>query len=148
MKKSAFTMIEILVVVTIIGVLVGTAIISYRSLSQSSRDARRKADLEQIRAALEMWRSSEPTALGQYPDYPQDNCNNLNSITNFSEYLPLLPQDPKANSSNTYYLCESDPSSYTVYSVLESAPGSDCFVSCGDSNCGYAVGPYGKICGP
>jgi len=148
MIKKAFTMIEILVVVTIIGILVGVGIVSYSSISQSSRDARRKTDLEQIRAALEMWRSSEPTALGQYPDFPEDHCDNLGSITNFSEYLPLIPTDPKANTANMHYICSSTPDSYSLYSVLEASSTTDCSVSCGDSSCEYAVGPYGKTCGP
>ena len=98
MQKKAFTLIEILVVVTIIGILLSTAIISYGSLSKSSRDARRKTDLEQIRAALEMWRSSEPLANGQYPDYPEADCSGLNdgAILIFGniypKFLPILKQ--------------------------------------------------------
>lgn len=145
---SGFTMIEILVVVTIIGILFGVGIISYSSITQSSRDARRKTDLEQIRAALEMWRSAEPTALGQYPDFPQSNCSDLNTIVNFSEYLPQIPEDPKAASGTMYYVCESSANTYSLYSVLEAASTTDCGVSCGDGTCEYAVGPYGKTCGP
>lgn len=151
MKKKAFTMIEILVVVTIIGVLFGTAVISYRSLSQGSRDSRRRADLEQIRAALEMWRSSEPTALGQYPNLPEDNCDSLSGLVNFNEYLPVIPTDPKAN-AGVVYKCDSAASGYTLYSTLENTNNG---VICGGSGdcgtgspCEYAVGPYGKTCGP
>ncbi|MFH0979716.1 MAG: prepilin-type N-terminal cleavage/methylation domain-containing protein, partial [Candidatus Roizmanbacteria bacterium] len=57
MKKS-FTLIEVLVVVGIIGLLTSIAVASYSRMGQQSRDARRKTDLEQIRSALEMYRSN------------------------------------------------------------------------------------------
>ena len=151
MNKKAFTIIEILVVITIIGILFGVAALSYSSITKSSRDARRKTDLEQMRAALEMWRSSEATAMGQYPTFPEDNCDNLGTILNFSDYLPLIPTDPKL-SSGVVYKCESVPSGYTLYSTLEAVDsGTTCGGStdCGTSSpCEYAVGPYGKTCGP
>jgi len=72
MKKSlkGFTLIEILVVATIIGLLASGAIVSYQQLSKQSRDAKRKTDLEQVRAALEMYRSNEDT-------YPVGTWSNL-----------------------------------------------------------------------
>jgi len=144
-------MIEILVVVTIIGILYGTAALTYSSLTRSSRDARRRADLEQIRAALEMYRSSETTANGQYPTFNASNCANLvTDITNFTNYLPIVPVDPKPGPpANFFYLCDSSPAGYTLYSTVESVDSASCGVDCGDGvPCEYAVGPYGKTCGP
>ena len=62
MKKSAgFTLIEILVVVTIIGLLTLTAVVTYGAFLKQSRDAKRKTDLGQVAAALEMYRSNSDT---------------------------------------------------------------------------------------
>lgn len=150
-KIKSFTMIEILVVVTVIGVLFASAVVSYRSLTVSSRDAKRKADLEQIRAALEMYRSSEPSVNGSYPDF-DDNCNNLHNIFNFGAYLPQIPTDPKfSNGVNYYCTSSSSPSDFILYSTLESVESGDCGGSCSlgpDIVCEYGVGPYGKVCGP
>ncbi|OGK14616.1 hypothetical protein A3C98_00135 [Candidatus Roizmanbacteria bacterium RIFCSPHIGHO2_02_FULL_37_15] len=143
--KKGFTLIEIIVVTTIIGLLFGGAVISYSSLTRSSRDAKRKGDLEQIKAALEMYRSSEPSANGQYPTYAAADCSNLTSIANFSNYLPQIPTDPQSNSN---YFCDSSPSTYTLYSTLELGTYAACGGSCGVTDCEYAIGPYGKICGP
>ena len=69
-KLNGFTLIEILVVATIISLLAAAASVAYSQLSKQSRDARRKTDLEQVRAALEMYRSNND-------DYPV----NLSSLT-------------------------------------------------------------------
>ena len=137
MKKKAFTLIEILVVVTIIGVLFGTAAISYSSLSKSSRDAKRKSDLEQIRSALELYRSNDP--LAQYPD--AGNCTDLASV--ITTYLPNFPSDPK---SGTYsYGCSTSDSDYTIGAFLEVTTSTCSFsLGCGTENCNYCLGPYGQ----
>lgn len=56
-------MIEIMVVVTIIAVLTTIGIISYSSTQKKARDGKRKADLEQLRSALVLYRTDN----GVYP---------------------------------------------------------------------------------
>ncbi len=63
MKRNGFTFIELLVVITIIAVIFGAGVVSYMAISKNSRNARRGADLEAIRQALEMCRSID----GEYP---------------------------------------------------------------------------------
>jgi len=136
MKKS-FTLIEILVVTTIIALLAAAAAVSYSSISKSSRDARRKADLEQIRAALEMYRSNN--ADSQYPS--AGTCTILQAT--ITPYIGSMPTDPKT--SYTYY-CNSSASDYTVASYLETGSVScSGYPSCGTGiTCNYCLGPYGK----
>lgn len=62
-KKSGFSLIELLVVTTIIIVLATIGVVSYRTASRNSRNAKRKADLEVMRQAMIMYRSEE----GAYP---------------------------------------------------------------------------------
>jgi prepilin-type N-terminal cleavage/methylation domain-containing protein len=63
MKKNGFTFIELLVTITIIGIIFASGIAAYTTISKNSRNARRSADLEAIRQALEMCRSID----GVYP---------------------------------------------------------------------------------
>ncbi len=108
--KRGFTFIELLVVVTIIAVLSAIGMISYRSANLKSRDGKRKADLEQLRAALEIYRADN----GVYPA-----TGSLASLT--TTYIQAIPNDPMCpngicgsgfvdyaytrNTTTTYTLC-------------------------------------------
>ncbi len=54
-KKRGFTLIELLVVIAIIGILSSVVLASLNSARRKSRDARRVADIGQIRLALELY---------------------------------------------------------------------------------------------
>jgi general secretion pathway protein G len=108
-NKKAFTLIELLVATTIIAVLIAIGTVSYSSVSRKSRDSKRRSDVEQIRASLEMYRADN----GNYPA----NESDLVSLS----YIPKIPVDPKNVSylytptnlaSGVYY-------GYTIQSTLE-----------------------------
>lgn len=66
-----------------------------------SRDGRRKADLKQIQAALELYRSD----CGKYPDsLPSGSltasCNGSSSVT----YMQAVPTDPKSPTLDYSYV--------------------------------------------
>lgn len=131
--KKYFTLIEILVVATIMALLTSIAVISYGQLNKESRNNRRKTDLDQIRSALEMYRSNND----QYPD-------NLNLLTGPTIYLSTIPTDPKSSIYNYNYSKISDVD-YIIGAYLEGIS-SSCSITlnCGSVNCNYCLGPYGK----
>lgn len=55
--KNGFTLLELLVVVGIISLLFALGINSYSTLTKQSRDAKRVSDLQNIRSALELYRT-------------------------------------------------------------------------------------------
>lgn len=63
LKNKAFTLIELLVVVAIIGLLSSVVLASLNTARMKGRDARRIADLSQIRTALELFYNDN----GYYP---------------------------------------------------------------------------------
>jgi len=152
-KEKSFTLIEILVVSTIIALLAGAAIVSYAQINKQSRDAKRKADLEQIRAALEMYRSNR----GYYPLSVNTTCGDASGLSDgATTYLSDIPDDPKCPTYWYYYAplpsgCNNTTvycNNYTLAAQLEttssctSIPGGN---SCGTGNpCNYCLGPYGK----
>ena len=101
-NKKGFTLIELLVVIVIIGLLATLALVALNSARTLARDVKRKADLKQIRNALEMYLQDN----GVYP--PAGGCaygsncyvysTSGNSwIPALAPYLPKQPVDPVNN---------------------------------------------------
>ncbi len=62
-KNKGFTIIELIVVIAIIGVLAGIVAVNVNNYLKKSRDARRKTDISQLMAALELYYIER----GEYP---------------------------------------------------------------------------------
>lgn len=97
---QGFTLIELLVVIAIIGVLAATsvALINPDQQFKKARDTKRKADLQQIRAALELYRADN----GSYPvtdwiSSTQDSSFWFPSLA--PTYTKTVPKDPKNTGS-------------------------------------------------
>lgn len=119
----AFTLIELLVVISIIGILIGLSIFGLQGARQSSRDAVRKADLEQIRSALGMYKAD----CDKYPgtaDLVLSSSTSLkgdNSTTSCSSsntYISNTPVDPISTNSYVYDTPDSGVT-YEICSTLE-----------------------------
>lgn len=80
--RAGFTLIELLVVVAIIGLLASVIVVSLGSSRSGARDARRAADVAQLRTALEL--------------YASDNANVFPAaLSNLAPvYIPAVPTDP------------------------------------------------------
>lgn len=105
-NNFGFTFIELLVVITIIGIIFASAIVSYNSVSLKSRNTRRKADVEAIRQSLELCRS----LTGTYPASIVDTvtCSNGNVL------LTNTPTDPKPCPGTTYTYSRPTTLTYTL----------------------------------
>lgn len=55
-SRVGFTLVEMLVAATIAALLAAAGLVSYATTSRNARDARRKADFEQFRSAMELYR--------------------------------------------------------------------------------------------
>lgn len=98
MKKNGFTLMELLIAISIVAILMAIGIVSYGTINKQSRDTRRKSDLEQIRSALEMYRADK----GYYPNAGGGSFTEISSglaadlVT--GGYIAALPTDPKSGS--------------------------------------------------
>lgn len=171
MLKKAFTLVELMIVIGIISALVAMQGFVYVNSQRNARDSRRQTDLENIRAALEQYRSannSYPVSLSSNLDCSSTSglIFNLSCTTNCSLkdaqnniYMSPLPSDPKCR--NYSYQYSTTPANctgkagagevvctdYTLGTYLEgggtACAGLTCSIS-GGTACNYCVGPYGK----
>lgn len=111
--RRGFTLIELLVVMTIIAVLAGLALVSYQGARKTARDGKRKADLEQIRTALEMCYADT----NGYPDTIYDDVSCNISSTETRTYLSGTPTDPATG--DYYYYARTDTTTYELCAFLE-----------------------------
>lgn len=122
-SNSGFTLIELLVAATIIAVLTTIGIVSFRSTNLRARDGKRKADLEQVRAALELYRSDDSAGAGKYP---AGNFSAMTTTVKAAKYLSdPLPQDPRNDASSGYIYTYSTPANTATYCLcgrLETTP--------------------------
>jgi type II secretion system protein G len=137
--KKGFTLIELLVVVAITGILLALSIIGLKGARESSRDAKRKSDLELIRSGLELYRAD----CGEYPAgtalaSPLVGDDSSSSCLSSNTYIADIPTDPLPTRNYLYF---SDGIIYEICSSLENGEGTQ---TCGGSSdcgevCNYKV---------
>ena len=98
-KIKGFTMVELLVVISIIGILASIVLVSFTSSQKQARDVQRKSDLKQYQTALESFANSNdglyPGRSGTSKKVDPDLCVDLS--------LPVCQVDPKNEDPYIYY---------------------------------------------
>lgn len=146
--QRGFTLIELLVVISIIAILIGVSIFGLSGARESTRDARRKSDLELIRSGLELYKAD----CNNYPatagitfggSLAGDNTPASCAATNI--YISEIPTDPVSTTRNYKYV-SAGTTTYSLCAILENAPNpampsapATCG-SCGSAgNCNYII---------
>ena len=115
-SESGWTIIEMMVVISLMAVLAGIATISYGTAMRRSREAVLMEDLFRMRDAIDQY-------FADRVEYPA-SLDNLVS----EGYLRTIPRDPMTESSTTWQtiMADYDPSnplSQGIYNVKSGAPG-------------------------
>lgn len=110
-QQLGFTMIELLVVTTIIIVLTAIGLVSYTSANRNARNGKRKADLEMVRQALVLYRTDN----GSYPSGSVFN----NMMTTISDYTSATTVTDPKNEGVYVYSYTSDGIEFTLSAYLE-----------------------------
>ncbi len=152
-KDGGFTLVEILVVISIISILL---VISYAGLNivqTRSRDTKRQSDINVVASALQRFYSDNanyPLSSSGQIAFNTTNCTNTGTtssawgsgriICNGKSYLKQLPTDPKLVAEYCY--SSSSPyQTYALYAKLEKAPSSTTYTCNGISTYNYRVTP-------
>jgi len=152
MKKSqnllGFTLIELLVVISIIGILAALGTARYAMIEKSTRDAQRKSDLNQYRAALETYASlngsNYPIASGN----TNDGLCNTGSPAFKTQYLSGACLLDPFNNTTYYYRYYSDGINYVLVAYMEvSQAGKQYYEICSNGRSGYVTSaPTNSVC--
>lgn len=165
-KIAGFTLVELLVVISILGVLATIALVAFTSAQLRGRDTQRKSNLAEISHSMELYYAD----YGKYP--PTDAARSSGLIygcpydpvrisgtactwglSEFRDvdpagntkttYMKLLPKDPTSTYSY-FYRVSTDGSKYAVYAHLENTQDTSLITTsynCGGTNvCNFGIG--------
>jgi len=107
--QSGFTLVELVVVLSIIGILLMLAVPRYATSIKNAREAVLKEDLHVMRAAIDSYTMDKQKAPQSLDDLVQDG------------YLKSIPEDPMTHSKDTWVTNTSD----AMYSLDQTEPGID-----------------------
>jgi len=123
--EFGFTLVELVVVLSIIGILLMLAIPRYATSIKNAREAVLKEDLHVMRAAIDSYTMDKQKAPQSLEDLVQDG------------YLKVIPEDPMTHSKDTWVTNTSD----AMYSLDQTEPGID-DVHSGSQDTGSDNQPY------
>jgi len=116
-KNKGFTLIEMLIVITIIAILASLILVGMGGARAKTRDSRRIADLHNVMNALELYYAR----YSYYPD-ASDWGTLTNALTTGGVGVSRIPQDPLNTSPSAksyYYGVSTDGQDYALGADLE-----------------------------
>ncbi len=142
LKPSGFTLVELLVAISIIGISFGVIISSATGIQKSGRDTQRQSDLRLIQSALQHYYADQsffPTSDSTAPGVTNLNSGSTtltSSIGNPSPpssiktYINTLPKDPSSGANYVYKALPITPcdnsatlcQKFCLYANLENPP--------------------------
>jgi general secretion pathway protein G len=105
--QSGFTLIELIIVMTIIGILATLAIPYFAAAIKHAREAVLREDLQTMRMAIDSYTMDKQKAPQSLDDLVQEG------------YLKAVPEDPMTHAKDTWVTDTSD----AMYSIDQTDPG-------------------------
>ena len=117
-NKKGFTLIEMLIVISIIGILASIVLVGLGAFRSRGRDTRRIADLREAQGALELYYT-------KFQQYPGSGLNSWDTMTqaivNGGVGVNTVSNDPLSPAKNYVYGVSPDQQQYVLMASLEEA---------------------------
>ncbi len=126
---KGFSLIELLVVISIMAILMSLAAISYTTANQRGRDAKRRADIESMQKGFEQYFAQNST----YDAVA--GCTTMGAST--TQFPAGLPRDPK-NASPYTYSFQCSTTAYCVCARLEATGSGNSTAAASSTTCSFA----------
>lgn len=133
-NEKGFTLLELLVVISIIGILIAMGAVAFSTAQKRGRDSRRRADMKAMQSAFEQYYANNSAVYDASGD-----CTGM-----ATELQGGIPSDPQPSQS---YSCGALPgvgntttNSYCACALLEKADGNSTSSTCAFVN--SATGDY------
>lgn len=110
--NKAFTLVEILIVVAILGILAAIVLPQFQSHAQQAKEAAAKDNLRILRQQFELYAARHN---GVPPGYPEDNPSNPALFAAFifgflrENYINALPENPFNNKVTLLMIADGEP---------------------------------------
>ncbi|MCU0680092.1 MAG: prepilin-type N-terminal cleavage/methylation domain-containing protein [Planctomycetes bacterium] len=118
-SSSAFTLIELLVVIAIIAIIATLSVLALQSAREKARDAKRIADVKQLKTALELYYNDAngyPPAsafiIGQALSHAENG--NIKTYINKIPVAPIPADGDCTSQNNSYAYASENSSTYTL----------------------------------
>ncbi|HCC84382.1 MAG TPA: hypothetical protein DEP87_01760 [Candidatus Pacebacteria bacterium] len=119
-SRSGFTLLELLVVVSIVGILIAISAAAFSTAQKKSRDARRRGDIKTLQNAFEQYNSLNSGAYAAA-------CSTMTSYSGTTILPGGIPVDPK---TGVTYTCTSSTTSYCACAELDGGYGNAATADC------------------
>ena len=152
--KKGFTLVELLVVISVIGILASIALISFTSSQKQARDTQRKSDTKQYQLALEGFANK---GNGLYPQRTTTASADTTLCTDLA--LTSCPSDPRETQDSSYdYKYQTNGSGiegsasatqYVLWAKIENVQTTTYWVVCSNGKSGLkttGIPPAGGAC--
>lgn len=118
MNSNAFTILELLIVISVLTILTAIAIPRFKGMQEASYIVQAKEDLKTLQAAIESYK----TSTGHYPAYNNPNVEISTLSANYlltasPKIIPNVLYDPFRTSTEYSYMVGSTDRYYAVWSA-------------------------------
>jgi general secretion pathway protein G len=134
--KKAFTLVELMVVITVIAILMTIAIVSFTRIQKQARDTKRKADMRTLQTALQAYYTENQT----YPIVTVAELATTALVVLTPNYIPTIPLAPAGTAGATNpgytYVSGVNGFTYSICNNLETATATGAMWVVSTSNAG------------